>query len=308
MPAFQDPEIYHDILDHLQIGVSVLDLQNKIVFWSDGAEHLTGYARIDVLGHSCMPNILRYCNQLSGESFPEKCPIATALHDAKPVEAAGFIYHKTGHRAPVHTWSIPLRDRRGSMIGIIQTFEGEFAATGQGPNDQSMRERGCIDELTGLPNQAMMHAHLKETLRSFLDLHIPFGIICVETDGLGRFRARCGQEAVTSMLRVLARSLRNTVWPTDFVGRWSDNQFLVILSGCGEDAVQVVSNRVLSLLSGATIHWWGEELSMPVLIGHAAAQPGDSLESLLLRAQHELGKNQAAGAAAPQGAHPMSRS
>ncbi len=31
MPAFQDPEIYHDILDHLQIGVSVLDLQNRIV-------------------------------------------------------------------------------------------------------------------------------------------------------------------------------------------------------------------------------------------------------------------------------------
>src|ERR1700747_3478628 len=84
--------------------------------------------------------------------------------------------------------------------------------------------------------------------------------------------ARCGQEAVTSMLRVLARTLRNTVWPTDFVGRWSDNQFLVILSGCGEDAVQLVGRRVVSLLSGATIHWWGEELSMPVLIGHAAAQ------------------------------------
>jgi len=36
----------------------VLDLQKKIVFWSEGAEKITGYARIDVLGHSCAENIL----------------------------------------------------------------------------------------------------------------------------------------------------------------------------------------------------------------------------------------------------------
>ena len=57
MPSFQDPEIYCDILDGLEIGLSVLDPQ-KIVFWSDGAEKITGYARIDVLAHSCAENIL----------------------------------------------------------------------------------------------------------------------------------------------------------------------------------------------------------------------------------------------------------
>jgi PAS domain-containing protein len=50
MPCFQDPEIYRDILDGLQIGVRVLDLQKKIVFWSDGAEKITWlfYARSGV--------------------------------------------------------------------------------------------------------------------------------------------------------------------------------------------------------------------------------------------------------------------
>ena len=38
MPSFQDPQIYRDILDGLQIGVSALDPQKKTVFWSDGAE------------------------------------------------------------------------------------------------------------------------------------------------------------------------------------------------------------------------------------------------------------------------------
>src|SRR5271166_393108 len=167
MSAFPDPETYRNILDGLQIGVSVLDLQKKIVSWSDGAEQITGYARIDVLGHSCTDNILLHCNQIGCEMCTETCPIATALHQARPVEAMSFIHHKSGHRTPVHTWAIPLRDKTGSIIGIIQTFEGEFAVAGPDPNDRSMKERGCLDDITGLPNQAMMQSHLREMLGTF---------------------------------------------------------------------------------------------------------------------------------------------
>ena len=63
------------------------------------------------------------------------------------------------------------------------------------------------------------------------------------------------------MLQVLARTLRNAVWPADFVGSWSEAQFLVILSGCDEDALQSVSQRVLKMMASAAIPWWGEELS-----------------------------------------------
>ena len=119
MPAFPDPETYRDILNGLQIGVSVVDLQKKIVFWSDGAEQITGYARIDVLGHSCAENILLHCNQIGCEMCTGKCPMATALHAARPVEAMSFIHHKSGHRTPVHSWAIPLRNKQGSIIGII---------------------------------------------------------------------------------------------------------------------------------------------------------------------------------------------
>jgi PAS domain S-box-containing protein len=231
MPAFRDPETYRDILDGLQIGVSVLDLQRKIVFWSDGAEQITGYARIDVLGHSCTDNVLLHCNQIGCEMCAEKCPMATALRSARPVEAMSFIHHKSGHRTPVHTWAIPLRDRSGSIIGIIQTFEGEFSVAGPDPNDRSMQERGCLDDMTGLPNQAMMHSHLREMLGTFAELQIPFSIVFVEAHDLSQFGRRYGQEAATSILRVLGRTLRNTVWPTDFVGRWSEFRFLAILSG-----------------------------------------------------------------------------
>ncbi len=292
MPAFNDPDICRDILDGLQIGVSVLDLQKKIVFWSDGAEQLTGYSRIDVLGHSCADNILQHCNQTSCEMCTDQCPISIALHDAKPTEAMTFIHHKSGHRTQVHTWAIPLRDKHGSLIGIIQTFEGEFALGAVGPNDRTMRERGSLDDATGLPNAASMQAHLRELLGTFGELQISFGVICLEIQDLAQFRSRYGQVATRSILQVLGRTLRNTVWPTDFVGRWSEDQFLLILSGCREDALQVVSQRILSMAATASIQWWGEQLSVTVLIGGSVAITGDGVESLLQRAQQGLHGNQ----------------
>ena len=291
MPAFQDPEIYRDILDGLQIGVSVLDLEKKIVFWSDGAEQITGYSRMDVLGHSCMESILLHCNQISCEMCSGNCPMAAALHGARPVESAGFIHHKSGHRTAVHTWAIPLRDKHGSLIGVIQTFENEFSLNRPNPHDRSMQELGWLDHTTGLPNYAVMRSHLRETLGCFAELQIPFGIVCVEVQEFRRFRARYGQEAATSMMQVLARTLRNTVWPTDFVGHWTEGRFLVILSGCNQTALQAMSERVLRLLAGASIHWWGEELSVAISIGRTTAVAGDTLESILQRAQLALQDN-----------------
>jgi diguanylate cyclase (GGDEF)-like protein/PAS domain S-box-containing protein len=293
MPAFQDPETYRDILDGLQIGVSVIDLEKKIVFWSDGAEQITGYARIDVLGHFCRDNIFLRCNEVSCEMCGEKCSIVAAIHDGKPVQAIGLIHHKSGHRTPVRAWATPLRDKNGLIVGVIQTFEAEFAVADPDPNDRSMKERGSLDHITGLPNQTIMKSYLREKLATFAELGIPFGVVCAEIPELSHFRARYGQEAATALLQVMARTLRNTVWPTDFVGRWSEGQFLVILSGCGESALQVVSERMLKLMASATIQWWGEELSVSVSIGRASALATDTIDSLMQRALHGLGGNQA---------------
>jgi diguanylate cyclase (GGDEF)-like protein len=150
--------------------------------------------------------------------------------------------------------------------------------------------------MTGLPNQAMMQSQLREKLETFAELQIPFGVVCLEAHDLVEFRARYGQEAFTSLLQVLARTLRNTVWPADFVGRWSESGVLVILSGCGEDALLAVSEHMLRMMTGVTIDWWGEELSVSVSMGRTGALAGDTVESLLQRAQQAFRNN---GSVAP---------
>jgi len=283
--VFKDPEIYRTILNSLQIGVSVIDPQRKIIFWSDGAEQLTGYSRIDVLGRSCSESVFHHCGQTQCQLCGEHCPIAQALREMRAVEALTFIHHKSGYRSQMHVCAIPLRDEHGAVIGVIQTFEGESAANGPDPNERSLKEHGCLDEVTSLLNQATTQSHLRETIGTFHELHIPFGILLAQVCGLDQFRARYGQGASRSMLQVLARTLRSTVWPSDIVGCWAGDAFLVILMGCTEYALSSVSNRIQQMMSSASIHWWGEELSVQVTLGRATAQAGDTLDSIVKRAR-----------------------
>jgi diguanylate cyclase (GGDEF)-like protein len=139
-----------------------------------------------------------------------------------------------------------------------------------------------------MASPTLMRSHLRETLAAFAQGQPPFAVLCLRLEGLPHFRASLGPEAASSLLRVVARTLEGTLWTTDVIGRWDDDQFLVILKGCSEEALPAVRERVRLILASDGIEWWGERRSLPFSIGQSFAQPGDSVESLIARAQKSL--------------------
>jgi diguanylate cyclase (GGDEF)-like protein/PAS domain S-box-containing protein len=280
MPGFNDPEIYRTILESLKTGLCVADRQRKIVFWNSGAESITGYLRHEVVGHPCHENILRHCNGHSCELCGERCALTAVLHEAKPVEATGYLHHKAGHRLFVHLWVLPLRDQNGLMIGTVQCFEGRI------PNPDRRTSgvgAGFLDPITGVCNHAAMQSRLREALVTFAEMNIPFGILCVQLHGMEHFRANYGPEAENSILRVAAQTIVNSLRPTDYVGRWANDQFLAILNGCRSASLDAIGDRIGKIVASGGIEWWGEELRLAVTAIKTLPQPGENLESLLQR-------------------------
>jgi GGDEF domain-containing protein len=78
------------------------------------------------------------------------------------------------------------------------------------------------------------------------------------------------------------------LWRTDVVGRWADDEFLVILNGCNEVSLPVVRERLRHVLANDSIEWWGERRSLLVSTGDATPHAGDTTESILERAQKSL--------------------
>jgi len=286
MSEFDEAEIYRSILESLLTGVCVVDMQKRILLWSEGAERISGHPRHEVIGHCCVGEALLHCDQQRCGKCKEDCPLEQAIKTGHATEALCYLYHKDGHEIPVRVRAVPVRNAHGSIVGAVETFEGQQAAPAEREDD--LRFAGSVDDISGVASHVMMQSHLRETLATFSELHVPFGVLCLRLEGLEDFRARYGPEAAACLLRAVGSTLESSLWRTDYVGRWNDDQFLVIVNGCSEDALYAVAERVRRMLASHGIEWWGERRSLPVSVGRAAAQPGETMQSLTDRARKSL--------------------
>src|SRR5437899_7888467 len=123
MPSFHDPDVCRSIIESLPTGLCVVDMHRKSVFWSDGAQRITGHLRHEVIGHSCIAESLLHCDQPGCEFCNDDCPIARAIKTSHSAETIGFLHHKTGYEIPVRLRAVPVRNLHGSIIGAAETFE-----------------------------------------------------------------------------------------------------------------------------------------------------------------------------------------
>ncbi|HEX4489422.1 MAG TPA: sensor domain-containing diguanylate cyclase [Terriglobales bacterium] len=288
MNDLHDSELYQTVLEGLRFGVFLLDQQRKIFFWNDGAEEITGYHRHEVLGHISHDNILDQCNDKACASCANACPFTSSLCDGKVNELRIQLHHKDGYLIPVRLCVTPIRNSRGGVIGLAQSFDEQKFAFDRDRRQHNLSEYGCLDDMTGLPNRSFTQFHLRENWEGFKQYHLPFGIVCIQLDKFKEFKGNYGREACDSILHVLAQTVRNSMRPSDFLGRWKDDEFLGILPNCTPRGVHTATERIGRLLSSAGLQWWGDRIEVSTQIGEAAVQADDTLESLLSRANSNL--------------------
>jgi diguanylate cyclase (GGDEF)-like protein/PAS domain S-box-containing protein len=287
MSDLKDPEIYRMALDSLQTGVCLMDRDRRIFFWNEGGERITGYHRHDVVGYSCQHNILPHCDGRACDSCGASCPISRSVLDGKSTHARIELRHREGHRIPTRVWFVPIRDQHGQIIGVAQSFDRQILGN-EDRRQRNLAAHGCLDEITDVPNHSFTEFHLQENLDSFAKYQLPFGIMLVQIDALDHFQSAYGRDAGDAILRVTAQTLKNALRPSDFLGRWEDTRFLVILTNATSAGVHAASERVRRLISCAGLQWWGDELMVTASLGAASAQGGDTIRSLIDRATHSI--------------------
>jgi PAS domain S-box-containing protein/diguanylate cyclase (GGDEF)-like protein len=284
IPELQDPEIFRTVLDSLRTGVYIVDRQRKILFWNAGAEKITGYQRHDVVGHASRDNILAQCDDKSCMLCGAMCPLTEAVIQGKPTEAQVYLHHKAGHRVPVRLRVGPIRDRHGSIVATAASFEEERLGSELDIHENNLAAHGCLDLTTGVPNHAFTQSHLRENLAFFEEYHLPFGILCIQVEDLEHLKATHGREAVDVMLHVVAQTMKHTLRPDGFLGRWAESQFLAIVTNCDRTDLERLGQSVQKMGSCSGIQWWDDLLSVNVSVGSSMVQIGDTMESLLGRA------------------------
>jgi diguanylate cyclase (GGDEF)-like protein/PAS domain S-box-containing protein len=294
MPLELNLEIYRALLESLPIGIYLTDRNGQIAFWNARAEKITGHLGQEVIGHFSHDNLLLHCDEnqvLCGAAGP----LEQTILDGRPRDANIFLRHKEGQRIPVRVRSVPVRDEFGALVGAAECFEERSfrAAETRCPH---LPADASLDELTQIPDRQAVLAGFSAGLQEFAVSQVSFGVLTIAIDNLDHVRHVDGCPAVNAVLYAVAQTLRGGTRPDDLVGRWREDRFTALVAGSGADGLRSCAGRLRRLVSLAAVPWWGDRLSVTVSMGGTMAQPGDTVESLLGRAEEALATATAAQA------------
>jgi diguanylate cyclase (GGDEF)-like protein len=313
-------EMLEAALDLINEGVALLDDHATVLFWNKTATALTGYLPQDVVAHACPAGLYRVDEDRRGrlsttanQSIKRGHRDASSHFAASPPDRAGqtalldfsledddesggesqrptlvSLNHKLGHAVPAMLRKLPLRDSFAGPLGTAILFYPV--------EEVDALPHGEIGEGVDVErSQADMEDRLEAAYHQWRNSGIPFGLLWITVDQAQSLRRTHGRDACEAMLRTVEQTLARQMKPTEILGRWGDNEFLVLAHERTAGLLVEHARRLDGLTRTADFRWWGDRVGLTASIGASHAVEGETLQSLLNRARQAMKSSAYAG-------------
>ncbi len=271
-------ELFESALDALPEGIALFGMKGEVEFWNHAAEAITGYPGLELLGRSAH-EVLKLLE-------PKGLQRIDMLPDVEPRMSRGMMVrarHKLGHEMQTIARILALHDRLGVRIGTAVVFHSaeSLDALPHGMTGES--------EAVGA-SQIDIEERLQIEFEDFERGGLAFGVLWITIDQAQELRKTHGAGACEVMLDKMRRALAQGLRPTEEVGRWGDDEFLIISHERTPEMLAAHAQALAGLARTADFRWWGDRISLTVSIGavQACHDRGESLAQLLERAQKAM--------------------
>lgn len=264
-------ELLEAALNSLSEGIALLSEEGNVVFWSQAAEAITGYPVYDLLGR---PIPLPLKPLLDRQAQPRDADQEPDSRRGSPVQAR----HKLGHDVPAMARMMVLRDGLGGRIGTAVVFHPAESLDAL-PHGECAGDEGV--EMC----QADLQERLETEFEDFTRGGETFGVLWITVDQAQGLRKTHGANACGTMIEKVQQALAKGLRPTEKLGRWGDDEFLVISHERTREMLASHAQSLAGLARTADFRWWGDRVSITVSIGAAQADEAGTLADLLGRAK-----------------------
>ncbi|MEW6405685.1 MAG: diguanylate cyclase [Chloroflexota bacterium] len=156
-----------------------------------------------------------------------------------------------------------------------------------------------FDSLTGMMNRAAFYRQSTGELERARRASVPLSLIALDIDNFKLINDAHGSEAGDEVLRIVAQTIRERSRPYDCIGRWSGDEFVIMLPGViGSDA-EKVAERVIGGVRSTRIEMENEPtLNVKLSAGIASASrisASTEVEMLIDQARQAMSRAKEAG-------------
>lgn len=190
------------------------------------------------------------------------------------------------------------QDKLQNMTASYKKIEKELAEYKKEVNTLNVninkyREETITDHLTGLHNRKYLDIKLDEEINRFSRHKQPFCILLLDLDDFKIINDSYGHVIGDQVLKHLAGIIKKHIRKTDFSFRYGGEEFLVLLLNTNIENAMKVAEQIRSKVASTNFTLKEKEFATTITIGVAQYIAGESLESLIERADKNLykGKN-----------------
>jgi diguanylate cyclase (GGDEF)-like protein len=145
------------------------------------------------------------------------------------------------------------------------------------------------DGLTGLYNRTAFDMKIKGSLSTIKDTSETFSLMLLDVDRFKEINDTFGHVAGDKVLEKVAQSLKESFRETDFIARYGGDEFVVLIEHIGEAmAKERLWNFRRNLAKRRFVSYKKGPVDITVSAGVSTAEKGDSVESILDRADHAM--------------------
>ena len=299
-----------DVLQSIDVGLVVLDLDYNIQVWNGFMENHSGIRPEKVIGQNLFklsPDIpedwfRRKADSsvmLKGRAFTtwEQRPYIFKFKNYRPITgSAEFMYQNVTF--------IPLMSVDGSVshIGVIIYDVTDIAVNKlalESLNTQ-LQQLSRTDPLTQLNNRGYWEESLQQEFMRFNRTKQKCTLVMFDIDHFKKVNDNFGHPAGDEVIRVTARLLRESMRTTDIAGRYGGEEFGVILIDTSAQNAEIFANRLRTRIEATPVVHDGKTINYTISLGIAEVVEGlpeyvgwIELADRALYQAKESGRNQA---------------
>jgi diguanylate cyclase (GGDEF)-like protein/PAS domain S-box-containing protein len=269
-------------LQSLAEAIIATDKDGRITFLNPAAEHLTGSGAAGALG-KLLEDIVSLVDETDRRLLSD--PVHQALTTGAPVNLsrrALLLSRTNGNERSIELSASPIRNSAQELIGAVVLLHDVTEMRGLA---RQMSYQATHDALTGLVNRREFERRLEEAIESG---HRGDGqhVLCyLDLDRFKIVNDSSGHLAGDSMLREVAKLLRDAVRDSDTVGRLGGDEFGTLLVGCPLDKARQIADDLTRSVGEYRFVWKDKIFNIGVSVGLVEiSRESGTLEELLAAA------------------------
>jgi len=265
-PPPPPPPVQVFALQSLSEAIVTTDIDGHLVYLNPAAEKLLGVGRAQALGRM-LEEIVGIVDQNDRKLLADPVREAIGGDNGNPhalTRRAVLLGKSSGEERAIELAASPLRGPEGEVTGAVVLLHDVTELRGL---HRQMSYQATHDALTGLVNRREFERRLEEAAETARRGEATHMLCYLDLDRFKIVNDTSGHLAGDSMLRDVAKLLRDQVRDSDTVARLGGDEFGMLLVGCPLDKARQIADDVCRVVAAFRFNWHDRVFNIGVSVG-----------------------------------------